>query len=364
MKNMTHLQEFTLAAVQAAPVYFDKEASTEKACQFIRDAGQKGADLVAFSETWLPGYPFFHTSSLRDQGCVTYLANAVEIPSPTTDRLCSAAQEAGVDVVIGMAELDSRTRGTAYCTLLFIGREGQILGRHRKLKPTRGERTVWGEGDGVGLKVYERPYGRVSGLNCWEHRMLLPGYALMANGTQVHVATWPFASSLDPENGKGLLLSRAFAAQGGCYVIATCALLRPDDVQEAFRDLARKRISEWWIADTQGSCQIIAPGGDIIAQAPVGEETVLTASVSLEAVLKVKANIDVGGHYSRPDVLQLLINRRPLERVVEVSSVDQPLVSTGKEVTLRESAGDHASPQAYLESSEENGVGIDDDQSL
>jgi predicted amidohydrolase len=361
---MTHLPEFILAAVQAAPVYFDKEASTEKACQLIRDAGQKGADLVAFSETWLPGYPFFHTSSLRNQGCVTYLANAVEIPSPTTDRLCSVAHEAGVDVVIGVAELDSRTRGTTYCTLLFIGREGQILGRHRKLKPSFGERTVWGEGDGVGLKVYERPYGRVSGLNCWEHRMLLPGYALMANGTQIHVAAWPFASSLDPENGKGLLLSRAYAAQGGCYVIATCALLGPDDVQEAYRDLARKKISEWGIGDSQGGCQVIDPRGNVIAQAPVGEETVMTVSVSLEAVLQSKAFIDVGGHYSRPDVLQLLINRRPLERVVEVSSIDQPLVSTGKDVILQESGGNQASPHAYLERSEETGVGIDDDQSL
>jgi len=313
---MADYPEFTLAAVQAAPVYFDREASTEKACQLVMEAGQKGADLVAFSETWLPGYPFFHTTSLWDQGCVTYLANAVEIPSPTTDRLCAAAQEAGVDVAIGIAELDSRTRGTVYCTLLFIGREGQILGRHRKLKPSFGERTVWGEGDGIGLRVYERSYGRVSGLNCWEHRMLLPGYALMAQGTQIHVATWPFASSLDPVHGKGLLLSRAFAAQGACYVITPCALLSPDDVLEAYRDLARRRISEWRIGATQGGCQIINPKGDVIAQAPVGEETVLTISVTLEAVLQSKAYIDVGGHYSRPDVLQLHVNRRPLERVV------------------------------------------------
>ena len=194
---MTSLTDFTLAAVQAAPVYFDREASTEKACHLIMQAGQKGADLVAFSETWLPGYPFFHTTSLWDQGCETYLANAVEIPSPTTDHLCRTAQEAGVDVVIGMAELDSKTRGTTYCTLLFISREGQILGRHRKLKPSFGERAVWGEGDGVGLRVYGRPYGQVSGLNCWEHRMVLPGYALMAQGTDIHVAAWPFASSLD-----------------------------------------------------------------------------------------------------------------------------------------------------------------------
>ena len=330
---MTNFPEFTLAAVQAAPVYFDREASTEKACHLILEAGQKGADLVAFSETWLPGYPFFHTTSLWDQGCETYLANAVEIPSPTTDRLCSAAQEAGVDVVIGMAELDSKTRGTTYCTLLFISREGQILGRHRKLKPSFGERVVWGEGDGIGLRVYERSFGRVSGLNCWEHRMLLPGYALMAQGTQIHVAAWPFNRTLDPVHGKGLLLSRAFAAQGACYVITPCALLRPDDIQEPYQDLATSEISKHGIAGAQGSCQIIDPRGDVIAQAPVGEETVLTASVSLEAVLRSKAYIDVGGHYSRPDVLQLLINRPPLERVVGMSADNHTQFPIGVDTT-------------------------------
>ncbi|MGD8750080.1 MAG: nitrilase-related carbon-nitrogen hydrolase [Anaerolineales bacterium] len=169
--------------------------------------------------------------------------------------------------------------------------------------------------------------------------MVLPGYALMAQGTQIHVAAWPFASSLKYIHGKGLLLSQAFAAQGACFVIATCALLRPDDVQEAYRDLAKRRISEWRIGDSQGGCQIINPRGDVIAQAPVGEETVLTASVSLEAVLLSKAYIDVGGHYSRPDVLQLLINRRPLERVVEVSSDNQSMFPIDDNVAPLDSAG-------------------------
>jgi nitrilase len=312
---MTLYPEFTLAAIQAAPVYFDREASTEKACQLISEAGKRGADLAAFSETWLPGYPFFHSTALASRGRATYLYNAVEIPSPTTDRLGEAAKEAGVDVVIGVAELDPITKGTVYCTLLFIGQNGEILGRHRKLKPTMGERTVWGEGDGVGLAVYERPYGRISGLNCWEHRMVLPGYALMALGTQIHVAAWPFSWHLDPDRNNAPLLSQVFAAQGGCYVIATSALLRPENVQEAYRELATSEVDEW-IGAGQGGCRIIAPGGDVIAQAAVGEETVLTATGSLEAVLKAKAEIDVGGHYSRPDVFQLHVNRRPLERVV------------------------------------------------
>lgn len=338
---MTNLPEFTLAAVQAAPVYFDREASTEKACKLILEAGKKGADLAAFSETWLPGYPFFHSSALINQGRVTYLSNAVEIPSPTTDRLCGAAKKAGVDVAIGVAELDPLTRGTVYCTLLFISRDGEILGRHRKLKPSMGERTVWGEGDGVGLTVYERPYGRISGLNCWEHRMLLPGYALMALGTQIHVATWPFSWHLDPELNKAPLLSQAFAAQGGCYVIATSALMRPEDVQEEYRELAISRIDEWSGAKQGGSC-IISPAGDVIAQAAVGEETVLTASVSLEEVLMAKGFIDVGGHYSRPDVLQLRVNHRPLDRIVETSPGDPNTFVASGDVPARDNADGNA----------------------
>ena len=145
--------------------------------------------------------------------------------------------------------------------------------------------------------------------------MLLPGYALMALGTQIHVATWPFTWHLDPDLNTAPILSQVFAVQGGCYVIAASALLRPEDVQEPYRQLAMSQVDKW-IGAKKGGCRIIAPSGDVIAQASVGEETILTASVSLGTVLQAKANCDVGGHYSRPDVLQLHVNRRPLERVV------------------------------------------------
>jgi len=265
----------------------------------------------------LPGYPFFSTypvlSPLWNQAVAAYLANAVEIPSPATDDLCKAARRAGIDVAIGIVELDARTRGTVYCTLLFIGREGKILGRHRKLKPTLGERTVWGQGDGVGLAVYERPYGRISGLSCGEHAMLLPAYALMAQGTQIHVAAWPFPGFVSGSHpAKGLIMSQAFAIQGSCYVIAVGSLMRPEDVPKPYRDV----VGEWGTSKDEGGSCIIAPGGDVIVAAPPKEETILTASVSLETVLQLKPLFDVGGHYSRPDVLQLHVERRPIEPLV------------------------------------------------
>jgi predicted amidohydrolase len=318
---MTSYPEFTLAAIQAAPVYFDREASTDKACQLIEQAAEKGADQAAFGETWLPGYPFFHRlplfSERWNQAAADYIASGVEIPSPTTDRLCEAARKAGIDVAIGLVERETRTQGTVYCTLLFIGREGRILGRHRKLRPTLAERIFWGQGDGVGLTTYQREYGRISGLSCGEHAMLLPAYALMAQGTQIHVSAWPYPRHIsEASSAKGLLLARAFAMQGSCYVIAVSGMVRPDDVPEAFRDLVREQ------PEGQGGSCIIAPGGDVIATAPSNEEAIVTATVSLEGVFQGKTVIDVGAHYSRPDVLQLHVNRRPIEPLTEGLDVD------------------------------------------
>jgi predicted amidohydrolase len=317
--------EFTMAAVQAAPVHFDREASTEKACRLIAEAGGRGATIAAFGECWLPGYPFFcfnRPSPLWWQAAAEYLANSVAIPGPETERLCAAARAAGIDVVIGVAERDPISRGTVYCTLLFIGREGEILGRHRKIKPTHQERAVWGEGDAVGLVVYERPYGRISGLNCWEHNTVLPGYVLMAQGTQIHIAAWPGRElgSAPPEPvplwARQTLLSRAFASQAGSYVIMAAGLGRPEDIPERYRELL--------YATYTGDSAIIDPRGEIIA-GPVQGEEILLATGSLEAVYAAKVACDVGGHYSRPDLLQVHVNRQPLQRVREVPGEREPL---------------------------------------
>ncbi|MEZ4512482.1 MAG: carbon-nitrogen hydrolase family protein [Chloroflexota bacterium] len=306
---MTEYARFRLAAVQAAPVYFDREASTRKACDLIRQAGAKGATLAAFSETWLPGYPFFVWLNIPDFALLTkiradYLANAVEIPSATTEQLCEAAREANVDVVIGVAERDRQTQGTVYCTLLFISNEGRILGRHRKLKPTDLERTAWGEGDGTGLVVYERPFGRLSGLNCWEHNMVLPGYALMAQGTQIHVAAWPGTSS-----SRHLFLSQAFASQSAAYVIDVGALCAAKDLPPDYRHLDRPMA---------GHSHIVDPFGEVVA-GPAEGEMILLADGSTEQIFAAKADCDIAGHYSRPDIFQLHINRTPLPRLVEIT---------------------------------------------
>jgi nitrilase len=308
-ENMHENKTFKLAAIQAAPVLFDKAASTEKACALIADAGRLGADIVAFGESWLPGYPFWVDGPVIDltwEASAAYLENAIAIPGSETDALCAAAKAAGVEVVIGVAETDPFTEGTAYCTALTIGREGEILNRHRKLKPTHAERIIWGDGDGAGLRVLERPYGRISALNCWEHQMMLPGYALAAQGTQIHAAIWP-GRETTPRDGEVCwarqhLLSRAFASQACAYVICAAGLRLEEHIPERWRPLG--------VWEHTGQSAIIDPRGEIIALAG-NEETILIAEGSLDLVRAAKAACDIAGHYSRPDVFDFAVNMRP-----------------------------------------------------
>ncbi len=311
-------ETFTLAAIQAAPVLFDKRASLEKACTLIGQAAAQGADICAFGETWLPGYPFFvdgPTTALLWEASADYLANAITIPGPETERLCRLAKDLGIDIAIGVAELDPHTAGTAYCTLLFIGREGSILGRHRKLKPTHAERLVWGDGDAVGLVTHQRAYGKLSGLNCWEHQMMLPGYSLVAQGTQIHVAAWPGRMGDPPADEycwtRQVFLSRAYAAQAAAYVICVGGVRLKAHIPDKYRPLG-----DW--EHNGGSC-IIDPRGEIIAgpmDAHREGEGILMAQGSLDVVRRAKAATDIAGHYSRPDVFELRVRRNPRAPVV------------------------------------------------
>ena len=310
MSDTVEGDAFWVAAVQAAPVFLDPKASTDKACELIAAAGRAGARMAAFGETWLPGYPRWVNApldvALKRRIGGRYVDAAIVVPGPETQRLCQAAAEAAIDVVIGVAERDSRTHGTVYCTLLFISSDGDIIGKHRKLKPTYGERFAWGEGDGSGLRAWQRPYARISGLNCWEHNMVLPGYALIADGTQVHVAAFP-----GYESTRQLVLCRAFASQAAAYVVVAGGIVDPAQVDD---EELREAISA--LPAMTGDSYIIDPMGEVVAGPAVGE-TMLLAQVSHTRIREAKALCDTAGHYSRPDVLQLRVNRAPAARIVE-----------------------------------------------
>ncbi len=299
---------FRMAAVQAAPILFDKAASTEKACRLIAEAARGGASIVAFGETWLPGYPFWVEGAVTDltwRASADYIENAVMLGGPETDALCAAARDAGADVVIGVAEKDPRTEGAVYCTALTIGREGRILGRHRKLKPTHAERIIWADGDAAGLKVHARDYAKISALNCWEHQMMLPGYALAAQGSQVHCALWPGWEKIPRKEeycwARQHLLSRAFASQAAAYVICAAGLRRASDIPDRLKPLG--------VWEHTGQSAIFDPRGEMIA-GPIDGEGILYADGSLDIVRAAKAACDIAGHYARPDIFRLEIDDR------------------------------------------------------
>ena len=309
-------QDFTLAAVQAAPVYLDRDASIEKACGLIEQAGAKGADLAVFGETWVSGYASFAAWANHPAfgGLLRkFVLNGVEVPSPATDALCAAARRAGCDVAIGIAERDATTGGSIYATLLFIGRDGSILGKHRKLKPTMYERTVWGEGDGSSLRLYERPYGKLGGLNCWEHQMVLPGYALISQGIQVHAGVWPGGTFTRQE-----VLSRAFAMQASAYVVMAGGLMREQDMPPDIRELTMTidGKTRHLVTPCDGGSGIIGPDGEFLAGPVSNEETILTATGNTGTVMFQKMIADHAGHYTRPDVFEFRVNRTP-KRIAE-----------------------------------------------
>lgn len=299
-----------LAAIQAAAPFFNKDEGVDKACRLIAQAGREGADIAGFGESWLPGYPYFVDNAPDElwwEAVADYQANAIRIPGPETETIAKAVRAAGCEVIMGVAELDGSTEGTVYASLIFFSRDGEILNVHRKLKPTHHERSVWGEGTLEGLKVLQRPYGRVSALNCWEHNAILPGFALITGGTQIHVAAWPGRESdpapATPVFARQILLSRSFASQAGAYVIAAAGIRRHGDVPEKYRALAP--------FEHNGRSAIIDPRGEIIAGAGE-EETVLIAEADLAESRKAKTACDPAGHYSRPDLFEVKLGGRTI----------------------------------------------------
>lgn len=291
------LPKFVAAAVQAAPVYLDREASVEKACELIRDAG-RSADLIVFPETWLPGYPFWHTGDqVRSPAVFSELwKNAIEIPSLSTEELCDAAADADAYVVIGLNERDTVARGTLYNTLLYISPDGRLLHRHRKLVPSFTERTIWAMGDGSDLDVLETAVGRLGGLICWEHIMPLARFALMAQGEQVHCGAWP-AYSFQRDHIDAAMRDYAFC--GATFVISACGVVTPGSMP------AHVAIEP---SAADGGSAIIGPDGKYLAGPVFGAEETLFAEIDLERTLRERHSRDVAGHYARPDVLHLVVN--------------------------------------------------------
>lgn len=296
-----------LSTVQAAPSFFDKQAALDIAINWIEQAAKDKPDVIAFGEAWLPGYPFFIDSPLSDlwwDAAADLLSNGILLDGPEVAALCKAAKAANSELVIGINELDPQTRATLYCTMVTISRNGDVLNRHRKIKPTHHERSMWGDGDAKGLHPQSVSWGRLSTLNCWEHNAVLPAYTLMARGTDVHVAAWPgqepHPAPTAPVWARQILLSRAFASQAGAWVICSGGLRMKAHVPDRYQPL--------YLFDHNGGSAIIDPRGEIVAGPLIGEEGILTADADLNLARKCKVSSDPAGHYSRPDLFRLEVD--------------------------------------------------------
>ena len=296
---------FVVAAVQRSPVFLDREATIDRACESIADAGHQGARLVVFPEAFVPGYPLWvwsiaagRTQDLRAL-YAELLDQAVTVPGPSVARLCEAARSAGVHVAIGINERNAEASGTSlYNALLFIGSDGTVLGVHRKLVPTAGERLVHAQGDGSTLTSYDTPLGRLAGLICWENYMPLARQALYDAGVGLHVApTWdrgePWLSTL-----------RHIAKEGRVYVIGCCSAMRLDDIPDRFAFKTSVSASgDGWV--NPGDSVIVDPDGKVLAGPLHERQDILLAEVDPQRIVGPRWQLDVAGHYARPDVLAL-----------------------------------------------------------
>ncbi|MFQ5637401.1 MAG: carbon-nitrogen hydrolase family protein [bacterium] len=305
MKSISNLIQ--VAAVQAAPVFLDKNKTVEKACSLIAEAASKGARLVVFPEVFISGYPDWvwlvpnSNRAILDELYCYLIENAVTIPDQSTRQLCQVAKEAEVNVVIGVHERNAEaSNASLYNTSLYISSEGQILGKHRKLIPTGGERLIWAGGDGSTLNAFDTSVGKLGGLICWENFMPLARQAMYEQGVQIHVApTW--------DSSENWLQSlRYIAREGGMFVIGCCTAIRMSDIPERCEFKKLYPEGKDWI--NSGNSCIIGPQGNFIAGPVKASEEILYASIDFKQITAAKRMFDAAGHYARPDVFTFKIN--------------------------------------------------------
>lgn len=312
---------FTAAAVQAAPVYLDRDATIEKACALIREAGRAGARLIAFPEVFVAGFPhwiYLDRPQANERYFVELVREAVDVPGPATETLGRAARDAAAYVVIGVNERSRRSMGELFNTNVILGPDGSLLGVHRKLMPTYAEKMVWSFGDGSTLRVHETAIGRLGTLCCGENTNPLARFALIAQAEQIHVANYPARPAGDAYDLKRAIeiRSAAHAFEGKCFVVVAGSLISRQ-MREILGDSPEKRRL---LGDGSATFTgILGPDGRVIAgPAPDDAEEIVYGQISLEAIVRPKLFHDVAGNYNRFDVLSLRLDPTPRAAIHEV----------------------------------------------
>ena len=302
------MENVLVAAVQACPVFLDRDATVEKACGLVGKAAAEGSGLVVFPEAFVPAYPdWVWRSKPWDDGPADWYAllydEAVVIPGPATDALGDAARAAKAYVSIGVNERDPAGT-TLFNTQVYFGPDGTLLGKHRKLMPTGGERLVWGMGDGSTLFVADTPFGRIGGLTCWENYMPLARAAMYAQGVDVYLApTWDNSDVWVPT-------LRHIAREGRIFVVGVTPVIRGSDIPKEIpgRDDLYGGDDDWL---SRGNTTIVGPDGDILAGPLTEAEGIVVAELDTARIRSARRQFDPAGHYARPDVFHLRVDTRP-----------------------------------------------------
>ncbi len=306
------MSKVKVAVVQAASILFDKEATIQKACRLISEASAKGSKIVLFPEAFVSVYPRglsfgMKVGSRTPEGRRTwerYWASSIDVPGPETEALGDAALAANVYLAVGVMERDTQFNGgTLYCTLLYFGPDGSLLGKHRKLKPTAAERLIWGEGDGSTLKVLSTAYGKIGGLICWENYMPLARTAMYGKGVDIYLA--PTADSRDTWQAT----IRHIALEGRCFVLScnqyVTKSMYPKDLEGVEELTSQPEVM------CRGGSVVVSPLGEVLAGPLWDEEGILYAELDLGELVRSKLDFDAVGHYARPDIFQLVVNEKP-----------------------------------------------------
>jgi nitrilase len=312
------MQKFKVALAQIAPVWFDRVATLDKVADFVEQAARQNCQLVAFGEALVPGYPFWieRTDGARfnnqQQKTIQaeYARQAVQIERGDLDGLCETSAANQIAIYIGIIErpLD-RSGHSLYCSMVYINQQGQVGSVHRKLMPTYEERLSWSIGDGHGLVTHRLHDFTVGGLNCWENWMPLARTALYAQGEDLHVAIWPG----NDHNTRDI--TPFIAKESRSYVMSVCGIMRPADIAQPLTELAELAQSDEAYFANGGSC-LAKPDGSWAIEPQIGNEGLFVTEIDHQLVREERHNFDATGHYSRPDVLQLNVNRSRQANVI------------------------------------------------
>ncbi|AOM41440.1 carbon-nitrogen hydrolase family protein [Xenorhabdus hominickii] len=316
---MLNLPKFKAAAVQAAPIFLDTDATVDLVCRLIREAADNGAGLVAFPEVFVSGYPYWNWVMTPVQGSPWFeklCKSAIEVPGPEIQKIAQAAARHHINVVIGVNERNPNGIATLYNTLVTISDDGRILGRHRKLVPTWAEKLTWANGDASSLTVHETSIGPLGALACGENTNTLARFALLSQGELVHVASYISLPVAPPDYDMAeaiRLRAAAHCFEGKVFTIVACSTISREIVQAM--TATHPEAEELLARPNSAFTGIIGPDGRVIGSPLIDEEGIVYADIDLNRCIQPRQMHDITGHYNRFDIFDLQVNRQPMNAI-------------------------------------------------